>query len=261
MSLERPLVISHRGYSLAAPENTLPAFELGVLARADLVELDYCHSADGVPVVFHDSTLDRTTDAVARWGTPGISIDSKSVAELRELDAGSWFHSRFAGTGIPTLEESLDTIQPGAKTLIERKHGDPKTLIELLNRKEMLGDVYIQAFDWRFLEGCKALAPGVALGALGPPLQPDGSRYPMEGQKLNSAFLDRIETSGAAVVGWNRQVTKEAVADAHNRGLKVWVYTVNDLDVAIDLLAMGVDGIISDDTSMVWKALAIHKGG
>ena len=67
----RVLIIAHRGDSKAAPENTLPAFRSALRAGADLVELDYYHSSDGVPVVFHDRELDRTTDAVRRWGRRG----------------------------------------------------------------------------------------------------------------------------------------------------------------------------------------------
>lgn len=88
LNLPRPLVISHRGFSQRAPENTLPAFRLAKAAGADLIELDYHHSKDGVPVVIHDAELDRTTDAVARWGRQQIPVASKSAAELRTLDAG-----------------------------------------------------------------------------------------------------------------------------------------------------------------------------
>src|ERR1700733_11875767 len=73
----RVLVIAHRGDSLVAPENTLPAFQSAVEAGSDLVELDYVHSADGVPIVIHDETLDRTTDAKALFGGSNIAVDSK----------------------------------------------------------------------------------------------------------------------------------------------------------------------------------------
>lgn len=260
MSLDRPIVIAHRGYKEAAPENTLPAFRLGILANADLVELDYYHSSDGMPIVFHDGTLNRTTDAGARWNEKKTPVASKSLAELRELDAGAWFDPLFKGVGIPTLEESLDLIQAGSITLIERKQGDPRTLVDLLKRKEILNDVFVQAFDWEFLAGCHELAPGIALGSLGPPRQPDGSTYPVDERFLNADFLDRIEKNGSRVVGWNRQVTKEAVADAHRRGLRVWIYTINEVEEAVNLLEMGVDGIISDNPATVWKAIALHNG-
>src|SRR5688572_13931098 len=69
MSEKRPLVIAHRGYSMIAPENTLASFDFALNAGADLVELDYHHSKDGIPVVLHDYTLDRTTDATNRLGS------------------------------------------------------------------------------------------------------------------------------------------------------------------------------------------------
>src|SRR3989442_493509 len=99
------MVIAHRGNAVAAPENTLPAFESAVQLGADLVELDYRHSADGVPVVFHDEHLERTTDAPRRWGLQKARLCEKSAAELGELDAGSWYGRQFGGTRIPTLAE------------------------------------------------------------------------------------------------------------------------------------------------------------
>src|SRR5262245_16428460 len=98
LALERPLVIAHRGFSAVAPENTLPSFKLAMAAGADLVELDYYHSSDGVPVVIHDPDLDRTTDSVKRWGGKKTRVDSKTVEELRLLDAGSWRDAQFKGT-------------------------------------------------------------------------------------------------------------------------------------------------------------------
>ena len=130
---DRPVVVGHRGFSSVAPENTLPSFELAVAVGADLVELDTYHSRDGVPVVFHDGTLDRTTDATNRWGQTKIPVRAKTVAELKTLDAGSWFAPRYTGTRIPTLVEALDTIQGGGGiTLIERKEGDAATMARLL---------------------------------------------------------------------------------------------------------------------------------
>lgn len=260
LSSDRPLVIAHRGFKMAAPENTLPAFRLGLRAHADLVELDYYHSSDGIPVVIHDRTFDRTTNAVEMWGAEGTAIHSKTYQEMSELDAGSWFSSDYAGTRIPTLDESLDLIQPGAITLIERKAGDAQTIVELLEGKGISNDVIIQSFDWQYIADCHALAPHIPLGALGPPKSFGGQKLTSEERFLNTAFLDAVEESGASVVGWNRQVTGEAVREAQDRGLKVWIYTINDLETALRLLEMGVDGIISDDPAMVWKALALHWG-
>src|SRR5688572_14677994 len=123
ISSKRTLVIAHRGYCQVAPENTLPAFDLAVIAGADLVELDYHHSSDNKLVVIHDAELDRTTDATNRWGQAHIRVDAKTSAQIQTLDAGQWFDKRFAGTKVPLLPEALDFIQRSNVTLIERKEG------------------------------------------------------------------------------------------------------------------------------------------
>ena len=119
-----PLVIGHRGASKVAPENTLTAFRSAMTAGADLVELDYHHSRDGIPVVIHDTTLDRTTDATNRWGGQNLRVGDRTLAELRELSAGRWLQPPFPGESLPTLDEALEVIQAGNVTLIERKDGE-----------------------------------------------------------------------------------------------------------------------------------------
>src|SRR5438132_958560 len=123
----RLLVIAHRGNSSVAPENTLPAFHSALDAKADLVELDYYHSADGVPVVIHDEILDRTTNAEEVLGKSKLLVGELPLVELRKLDTGSWFGDKFAGAKLPLLAEALDLIQTRSVTLIERKGGDAAT--------------------------------------------------------------------------------------------------------------------------------------
>src|SRR5688572_10968498 len=99
------LISAHRGNSSIAPENSLPAFEAALAAKADLVELDYFHSADGVPVVIHDEYLDRTTNAEALLGKAKLLVIEQTVTDLQKLDVGSWFDGKFAGARLPTLLE------------------------------------------------------------------------------------------------------------------------------------------------------------
>ncbi len=236
---EQVLVIAHRGDSRAAPENTLPAFESAVRAGADLVELDYHHTADGVPIVLHDYTLDRTTDACTVWSGKKLKVLDKSSAELARLDAGTWFNPRFAAARLPTLEQALEVIQRGAMTLVERKGGDAATCIELLRRKELLSHVVVQSFDWSYLEDCHRLHPELVLAALG------------HGEIIGPKW-DRIAATGARIVAWHEDaLDAPTIADIHDRGYKAWAFTVNNLDRAGELARLGIDGLISDTPGAV----------
>jgi glycerophosphoryl diester phosphodiesterase len=231
----RVLVIAHRGDSLIAPENTLPAFESAVRAGADLVELDYLHSSDGVPFVIHDYTLDRTTNAVELFGGAKIKASSKSLADLLKLDAGSWFSPKFKGTPLPTLEQSLDEIQKGSVTLIERKGGDAKTCIELLRKKGLIDKVVVQAFDWHYLEDCHHLAPELQLGALG-------------NGELEAKQFAAIKRTGAAAIGWSyKDLDAQKIAAIHDAGYKAWGWTIDNPADAQRLVDAGLDGIITND--------------
>ncbi|QDU93845.1 glycerophosphodiester phosphodiesterase [Lignipirellula cremea] len=233
------VVIAHRGDSGDAPENTVAAFRLAFASQPEMVELDYFHSADGVPVVFHDGDLDRTTNARKLLKKSKTPIESLTLAELKKLDAGSWFHSRFAGEPIPTLAEALDLIQTKSVTLIERKGGDAQTCIDLLRKKEMLGSVVIQSFDWDYLHDCRRLAPDATLVALG-------------NKELTKAKLDTIEKIGVQGIGWDQaRIGAADIQAVHDRGLKLYVYTVNDARRAAALIQQGIDGLITNHPQAV----------
>ena len=247
--LDRPLIIGHRGYSAIAPENTLPSFKLALDFRVDLIELDYHHTSDGVPVVIHDDTLDRTTDARKRWKQKRIRVADRTAAELRSLDAGSWFEAQFAGTKVPSLTEALDLIcVNGGVALIEHKSGDAETCVQLLRRRNLINRVVVISFDWKFLREFHELEPAQVLGALGPPdCLADGSKRPLFSKALAPQWLVPLVATGARLVVWNSRVSKRAVDAALRRGLPVWVYTVDDLKLARRLLDIGVAGIITND--------------
>jgi glycerophosphoryl diester phosphodiesterase len=230
----RPLVLAHRGDSRAAPENTLPAFLSALELGVDLVELDYLHSADGVPVVFHDAELDRCSDACALWGGERILLASRTWSDLCRLDAGRWYGERFAGTRLATLEDALRLICPRAGCMIERKGGDAETLVALLQRLGYADRCVVTAFDWEFLAHCRALSSELLLGALGT-------------DPLQEEYLIEAEKFGAGVIGWdNGFVTPEHIDLVHSHGLKAWVWTVDEPPRAAELAKWGVDGIISN---------------
>jgi len=230
----RVLIAAHRGNSGVAPENTLPAFQSALDVKADLVELDYFHSADGVPVVIHDEILDRTTNAEEVLGQPKLLIGKLKLADLQKLDVGSWYGDKFAGTKLPTLAESLDLIQTRSVTLIERKGGDAKTLIKLLEDKKLLDQVVVQAFDWKFVAECRRLSPRVALCTL--------SDKPPNLETLRAAAA-----TGADVIVWNHEkIGPTQIKQIHALGKKAWVYTVDEETRATALISAGIDGIITN---------------
>lgn len=253
----RPLVIGHRGASKVAPENTLAAFRSAMTAGADLVELDYYHSRDGIPVVIHDATLDRTTDATNRWGGQNLRVSDRTLTELRVLSAGRWFTPPFPYESVPTLNEALEVIQAGRVTLIERKDGDAATCVALLRQQNLVNRVVVQAFDWDYLRDYHRLEPGQVLGALGPPGSRGGRKLSDEEKALTDVWLDEIRELGAQVAVWNRQVDAASVRSAHARGLKVWVYTIDDPELARHLVAAGVDGVITNDPERLRNSITI----
>ncbi len=244
----RVLVIAHRGDSAVAPENTLPAFTSAVRAGSDLIELDYHHTADGVPVVLHDATLDRTTDACQCFAARNIEVATKPLAELVRLDAGSWFGKAFAGTKVPTLEESLVAIQAGSMTLVERKAGDAATCVRLLRAKGLLESVVVQAFDWQFIADCHREAPELVLAALG--------REPLDEKQL-----DEAAATGARIIAWrSNQLTDKGIEAIHRRGLRAWVWTVDNLNEVEHHVDGGVDGVITNVPLRVRNLLAERTG-
>jgi glycerophosphoryl diester phosphodiesterase len=109
-------VIAHRGFSAQAPENTLAALRAALAGGADAVEWDVHVAACGTPVLFHDETLDRTTDGVG-------PLADRDFTELRGLDAGSWFDPAFAGEPIPSFAEALELIGPSEATVYPEVKG------------------------------------------------------------------------------------------------------------------------------------------
>ena len=243
------LIVAHRGNSSIAPENTIPAFAKAVEAKSDLVELDYHHSADGVPIVIHDDKLDRTTNAQELLGREKVLVVDLLAAELAKLDAGRWFSDTFSGTKLPTLVESLAAIQPGSTTLIERKAGDAATLIKLLEREKLLNTVVVQAFDWEFVKACRELSPTLALGAL--------SGKPATDEQIRAAA-----DTGADVIVWNHEKLRKPQIDLiHSLGKKAWVYTIDDPRRTAEFIEAGIDGIITNKpATMIDVRTAASRG-
>ena len=252
ITTKRPLVIGHRGFADLAPENTLPSFRLALQAGVELIELDYRHTLDHILVVIHDPELNRTTDATSRFRHRHVKVASRSAAEIQTLDAGLWFDARYAGARVPLLREALQLICAGNMALIERKAGEPATLARLLRESGSIERVVVQSFDWEFLRRLHELEPELVMGALGPAKRlPNGKKPLGLSRKLNRASLAHIPKTGAKILAWSQKVSPGAVRLAHDRGLKVWVYTINHERLAKRLLRAGVDGIITNNPPLI----------
>lgn len=242
------LVVAHRGFSSIAPENTLPAFDHAMRAGADIVELDCHFSSDGVAMVIHDRSLRRTTNAEQVFGVGDWRVTDVTAAELGKLDAGAWFAPRFAGTKLPRLDEALALVrEQGGVALIERKSGRAADLARLLLDSGFGDEAVVQSYDWEFLRELHRLMPGLKLAAVGPTARLGGRLLEDREKWLDLAWFDEIERTGATIAVWNRWLGPSAVAEAHARGLKIWVYGVEDEAGQVALIEMGVDGMITSD--------------
>ena len=112
---------------------------------------------------------------------------------------------------------------------------------------------------WDYLSDFHKLEPKQVLGALGPPSTKDGKRLTDDEKKLSAAWIDEAMKTGARAVVWSRNVDKAAIDYAHTKEVKVWVYTINEMDLANRVLDAGVDGIISDNPALIWKTLALRQ--
>jgi glycerophosphoryl diester phosphodiesterase len=241
-----PRVFGHRGAAGLAPENTLPSFALALALGADMLELDVHASRDGVIVVIHDPSLERTTNGTG-------AVREHSLYELQELDAGHHFTRngndypyRGHGLRIPTLEALLKDF-PLAYCNIEIKQAEPPIVAQVVEVIQRLGAqhrVLLAAEDDTIMQEIHHLAGDIATSFSAVEV---------------ADFISRVQTgnwagyrpSGRALQIPPRfndieLVTTETVAAAHRCGLEVHVWTINDADEMKGLLALGVDGIISD---------------
>jgi glycerophosphoryl diester phosphodiesterase len=230
-----PGVIGHRGAAAHAPENTLAGFACAVRLGVRWIELDVQLTADGVPVVFHDDRLDRTTDG------HGLLVEM-SLADLRRLDAGSWFAERFAGERVPTLAEALSfLVKQGQGLCLEVKAdealGGPTAraaFADLAAQWPAEGPpCIVSSFAKSALEAMAEVAPACPRGWLVGDLPPD---WQDEVRRLGCGSL---HIDQAALDGTKAAAIKD-------EGLALLAYTVNDRLRADQLWEWGTDALFSD---------------
>lgn len=229
------LVIAHRGASAAAPANTMTAFEKAVALGADAIEFDVHLSADGVPVIIHDFSVDATTDGSGR-------VAEMDLAQLKQLDAGAYFDSAFAGERIPTLEKVLQTFSDRLLLNIELKSTSPRdnglerAVLAMVEQYELANHVLLSSFNPFSLRRAKKIAPHVRVGLL---YAPDLPLF------LSRAWLAPLFPHEARHPE-HTMVDARYMAWARRRGYRVNAWTVDDPDEMRRLIDLGVSGIITN---------------
>lgn len=226
------LAIGHRGASGITPENTKIAFLKALDLGADAIEFDVQLTKDGVAVVFHDETLDRTSNGTGKVAETDFDVVSK-------LDAGGWFGASFEKVEIPTLEEILQSL--GGKTTMnielkpdERLDRLVKHVVTAVARFELFGQVVFSSFHHDAIKRIREFVPSARLGVL---CQKGGAPFAFSlAEKLGAENIH-------PEIG---MVDTDLIAAARKRGLKVWSWTGNETGEIQLLKGLGVDGIFTD---------------
>jgi glycerophosphoryl diester phosphodiesterase len=216
-----PLVIAHRTCRGHAPENTLAGIRKAIEFGADAVEFDVRCTADGVPVLLHDATVDRTTDGVGLLG-------SLTFAETRSLDA--------SGEPIPSLTEAIETAKERILLFIELKEeGTEAPVVEAIRGQDAVRGCAVHSFLPNAIAAVRRLEPRIPCALLAATVDdPD--------ETLDAALS--LNAQGLSVL--HTLVDQQLVAKALRRSLRVYCWAVNEVDDMGRLALLGVDGIISD---------------
>ena len=225
------LAIAHRGASGYAPENTFAAFRRAIALGAGFIETDLQLSRDARLVAIHDATVNRTTNGQG-------AVHDMTLAELRRLDAGSWFGSEFAGERIPTIEEILEFANKhDAVFYLEMKpsgsFGGEHALISALRDSREIARTVVISFDPAILAAVRKIEPTLMTGLL------------FEGH-IPSPVDKAIEIGARQLAVRGDLVTPRLLKEARGHDLQVVCWTVNHPGHMRLLVQAGVDGIISD---------------
>ena len=237
-----PVVVAHRGASAYRPENTLASYKEAIRLGARVAETDVHMSSDGHVVVIHDPTTDRTT------GVAHVVADT-TWAELRTLDAGSWYGPEFAEEKLPELGELLDVTHGKIVQIIEIKAGTGVVdgVRETVDARGMRPEVIIFSFDASAVAEARRQMPDVP------------GVYLLEassGDKYSPEDVARVAATGANAAGFSAaRLNPETVQAAHAAGYPVFVWTVNESAKALELRELGADLIITNAPDLIEGAL------
>jgi glycerophosphoryl diester phosphodiesterase len=228
------MIIGHKGTSAYAPENTLASIRKAVEMGVKCIEIDVQLTKDKEIVVIHDYTLNRTTDGKG-W------IKEKTLKEIKDYDAGSWFGKAFEDEKVPTLAEVVKILPKDVWLNIEiksiaRERGDIEArILAIIKAHDILDRVIISSFDHVSLLKFRTLDQDIKIGLL------------IYAYWINP--WDMIEHSGIKPYSIHPAIEyldEAFVVEGKKRGYKVFPYTVNSIDEYHYAMSLGVDGVFSD---------------
>jgi len=235
--------ISHRGAAAIAPENTLAGVAAGVASGAPFVEIDVRATSDGVPVLMHDSSVDRTTEGKGKAGEPTHDY-------VKTLDAGGSFSPEFRGEPVPDLASVLEYMKGKGSTLVvEAKWprdwpGGDGVLLDTIRRQGMERSVVVISFDTGWIKGLAGTLPNTSLGLL--------YIYP-----YSAPPADKVEYVS---IFWPALVLDPSLVWRMKRsGHTVWAWNINNEILARFLTWKGVDGLVLDRPGMAGEQGLIRK--
>ncbi len=242
-------IVGHRGASFDAPENTVAAVKLAWEQKADAAEFDVYLSKDGKIVVIHDATTRRTAG-------DDLKVAGSTLEELRKLDVGKWKNAKFVGEKIPTLDEVLATVPAGKRVFIEVKCG-PEIVPELARvlkaAKLKPEQTAVISFSAEVVAAAKTARPDLQAYWI-VSLAPKGQK-----PRTASELIDRakqIKADGLDLSATPTVLDKAFGDKVKAAGLKLYVWTVNDAELARKMIAAGVEGLTTDRPGWLREQLA-----
>ena len=243
--MRQVMAIAHRGFSTAAPENTLAAFKKAIELHPEMMECDVRRTKDGAMVVIHDAAVDRTTNGKGR-------VAELTLAEIKGLDAGTWFSPEFAGEQVPTLDELLGLVKSsGVKLIIEIKEESTEDeVIEIVRSREMVDEVIIGSFRHHIGVRMPELARGI-------PFSPIISIPHRVGEEEAVRLADEAAAVNGSIYAVNYQaVTPPLVRAVHAANMLMEAWTVDDEENVRKMVELGCDAIASNDPDLLLRVLA-----
>ena len=230
----RAVIVAHRGNNHQAPENTLVSYQQALEARAPIMELDLNRSKDGVVVLVHDDTVDRTTNGSGY-------VKDLTLSQLKALDAGQWKNKTYTGEAIPTFQEVAELCKDKAVMMLDLKTDVKGHEIAEVLEATGVGQEQIIVAPWK-IERASGIAPYLPNA----PMILLHSRPPSAYATSDTFFADmkKLGFSGFSLK-W-MHLPKGFVDAAHANGMKVYTWTLNRPDDISGAVLMGVDGIITD---------------